>query len=175
MISVKTISQTVETLFRSIKVLAFGESDVRTAAQIAPFGVDSAPPKDMIAILSDTTVKGKRIIVGYLNKSLLAQDGENRLFSVQADGSLSQYIWLKADGTMEIGGNDDFLARFSELKSGFDQLKSDHNDLVNAFNTHVHATAGTGPPSTPTPATGIPASTSTASIDDAKIDEIKTS
>jgi hypothetical protein len=76
---------------------------------------------------------------------------------------------------MEIGGNTNFMARFSELKVGFDQLKSDHNDLVNAFNTHVHATAGTGPPSTPTPATGIPASASTASIDDAKIDEIKTS
>jgi hypothetical protein len=53
-------------------------------------------------------------------------------------------------------------------------LLSDHNDLVNAFNAHMHPTAGTGPPSPPTPGTGIPATPSTASVDDAKINEIKT-
>ena len=53
-------------------------------------------------------------------------------------------------------GDSDFMVRFSELKAGFDQLKSD-------FNTHSHTAHGT-PPTTP----------STASVDSCKIDEIKT-
>ena len=49
----------------------------------------------------------------------------------------------------------DFLAKFNELKSGFDQLVGD-------FNAHVHT--GTGV---------VPTVPSTASIDDAKIDNMK--
>ena len=84
--------------------------------------------------------------------------------------------------TFKIGDTEggDFLARFNELKAGFDELKQDHNDLVTAFNLlapHTH-------PVQVVPATGTGATTgiipvvpsespSTASIDDAKIDEIE--
>ena len=69
-------------------------------------------------------------------------------------------------GTTEGG---DFMVRFNELKSGFDELKQDFNDLVTAYNTHTHPTAPTGPISTPS----SPGTASTATVDDAKIEEIE--
>lgn len=171
MISTVTISSTIETLYREVKVLLYRKSGARTAAQVAPFGIDSAPPKDMIAIYAETENKGQKVILGYLNRNLAADDGETRFYSLKADGSLSQTIWLRNDGTMEIGGSANFMVRFNQLKAGFDQLKSDHNALVTAFNSHVHAGSGV----IPTPGVGIPAPASIASIDTAKITEIKTS
>lgn len=171
---IKVISNAVEAGFRKIKIRRYGNGDVQTASQVSPFGIDAAPPVGMVAVFSETNKKGKPVIIGYLNKSLLAANGEIRLYSLDSDGALATFIWLKADGTMEIGGDADNMVRFSELKTAFDQLLGDHNDLVNAFNTHMHATAGTGPPVPPTPGTGIPATPSIASVDDAKIDEIKT-
>jgi len=84
-----------------------------------------------------------------------------------------RYIQIKSD-FIEIGGDTDFMVRFSELETAYNQLKSDHDDLVNAFNAHMHATAAPGAPSIPTPGAGIPAVASTGDISGAKIDEIKT-
>lgn len=159
---------------RVIKVIVNGRADVRTAREVAPYGVDSNPVAGMIAVYSPTAVKGKAVIIGYLNVNQLADVGEFRAYSTDAGGNLKMYTWLKNDGTMEIGGDAGNLTRFQELETGFNALKDDLNDLVNAFNSHMHATAATGPPVTPTPGTGIPATPSTASIAGAKINEIKT-
>jgi len=159
---------------RIIKFLRFGrKDDIQTALQAAPHGIDSNPVKDLIAIYAPTNEKGETVIIGYLNKNQLAEIGEIRTYSTDENGEIKFYTWLKNDGTMELGGNSKNLTRFQELESGFNQLRDDHNDLVNAFNTHMHPTAGSGPPSIPTPGTGIPAQPSTASIEDAKIEEIK--
>ncbi len=147
---------------RVSKFLRFGLNDVQTAIQTAPYGVDSNPIKGMIAVYGATSEKGKPVIIGYINKNQLADVGETRIFSTDENGVLQTFIWLQNDGIMEIGGDVDNMVRFSELKSGFDELKSDFN----AFLTHVHGAAGTPP----TP----PATPSTASIDDSKINEIKT-
>ncbi len=128
-----------------------------SAAEAMPFGIDSNPLNGMIAIYAATRTHGNPVIIGYVNKHQLAAIGELRLFSKSDDATVATSIWLKNDGTMEIGGNTDFMARFGELKEGFDQLRSD-------FNTHVHSSNGT-PPTV----------LSVASIDDAKIEEIKTS
>lgn len=171
---VTVISNAIESGFRKIKIRRYGNTDIQTPNQATPFGIDSAPVAEMRAVYAETSKKGKPVIIGYLNKNLLAGNGETRLFSLDDEGALATFIWLKDDGTMQIGGDADFMVRFSELKNGFDQLKQDHNNLVSAFNTHTHATAGSGPPSTPTPGSGIPASASTASIDSSKIEQIKT-
>lgn len=168
---VKTISTELDSLTRRvIKYLRYGKGDVQTSLQIVPHGIDSNPVKDMVAVHAETGEKGKTVVLGYLNKDLLAEVGATRVFSTDADGALQTYIWLKADGTMEIGGNAKHMARFEELKSGFDTLKTDFNNLVTKFNAHMHPTAGTGAPSPPT----VTHTASTASIDSAKINEIKT-
>jgi hypothetical protein len=164
------ISNAVESGFRKIKS-RIHELNIQTPAQASPFGIDSAPPAGMTGLYIETEKNGKPALIGYFNKSLLAADGEFRIYSVDNDRNLSAYIWLKADGTILLGGDAGNAVRFEELKDGFDQLVSDHNDLVAAFNQHVHASNGVI--ATVVPGV-IPASNSDASVDDSKIDEIKT-
>jgi len=159
---------------RLIKFLRMGRSDVRTSPEASPFGIDSNPIAGMKAVYMETSTDGQSVIIGYVKQSQLAQVGETRLYSVDANGETQFYVWLKNDGTLQLGGTNKHLARFEELKDGFDELRGDLNSLVSAFNAHMHATAGTGPPSPPTPGAGIPATASTASIDSSKIDEITT-
>jgi hypothetical protein len=170
---VKVFSSDTSTIGqRIIKALRFGKNDTQTAVQVSVPGVDSNPIKDMIAVYGKTAEQGDTVIVGYLLKGMQAEPGEIRLFSTDAEGTEKFYTWLKADGTMELGGTADFLTRFNALKSGFDALKDDHNDLVSRFNAFlIHVHGGSGTPPTP-PAT--PDQPSTASIDDAKISQIKT-
>lgn len=167
---VTTDSTLVENLKRIVKFLRFGKKDVQTSTQYTPHGIDSNPVKGMKAIYAETGEKGKTVIIGYLSKSVLAAVGETRIFSTDSNGALKAWTWYKADGTIEMLGSAKNMVRFQELETGFNQLKSDLNTFITAYNSHMHPTAGTGPPSPPT-ATG---SSSSASIADAKIEEIKT-
>lgn len=173
---VKLISNSYDSIGRLLsKFQRMGKNDIQEVVTVGPFGTDSRAVKDMVAIHAQTGVSGESVVIGFINKNCIAAIGENRIFSTDSDGVLSTYIHLKNDQTMEIGGNTDFMVRYSELESAFNELKSDHNDLVTAFNSHMHATAATGPPSIPTPIpTSIPATPSTADITGAKIEEIKT-
>jgi hypothetical protein len=147
-------------------------SDVQTSFQASPYGVDSNPIKDMIAVYTATQEKGKTVIVGYINTNQIADVGENRIFSTDSEGNVVMFLHLKNDGTAEFGGDDDFMVRFNELQTGFDELVNDHNDLVQAFNTHVHPGVTSGGASTLI--TIEPEVPSSADITPAKIEEIKT-
>ena len=172
---VKVISSRIIENKRLVKFLRMGASDVREKQEISPFGFDSNPIKDMIAVYSETGEVGKSVIIGYINKNQIAESGESRMYSTDDNGVLKMFLHLKKDGTAEFGGNTKNLTRFQELESGFNQLRTDLNNLVIAFNQHTHPTAPTGPISIPTPIpTVIPASNSTASISGAKIVEIYT-
>lgn len=157
---VKVISAEVKDLKRKIKFLRSGKSDVQTAPEAMPFGYDSHPVKDWIAVYSKTSQNGKTVVIGYINKQQLAGVGETRLFSTDADGVLKTYLHLKNDGTAEFNGSDDYMVRFNALKTGFDTF-------VTEFNAHTH-TGNLGAPTTP------PTVPSTASIDNSKLDKIKT-
>jgi len=173
---VKIISTKADDIGRRlVKSLGWGKDDVQETKVASSFGDDSNPVENMVAVYSPTSDIGNPVIIGYINKNQIADIGEKRIFSTDSDGNVVFAIHLKNDGTAEIGGNSDFLVRFNELESGFNQIKSDLNDLVSAFNSHMHATAATGPPVPPTPIPSqIPATPSTASISGAKIEEIKT-
>ena len=159
---------------RVVKFLRYGLEDVQTSISAQPFGVDSNPVKNMIAVYAPTSEMGKTIIIGYLNPDAIAEIGGHRMYSTDDSGDVQAEIYLRANGDAEINGDSDNMVRFSELKTAFDALRSDHNSLVTAFNAHMHATAGTGPPVPPTPGAGIPAQPSTADISGAKIDNVKT-
>ena len=156
---------------RFVKFLRYGKNDVQEKMQVSPYGDDSSPIKDMAAVYAPTGEMGKEVIIGYINKNAIADPGEKRIFSTDMDGVVKTYIHLKNDGVMEVGGDQDFAARFNELKSGFDELRNDHNAFVSKYNLHVHPGVVVGPGSTiVTPSTESP---SAASIDAAKIAEIK--
>lgn len=158
-----------------VKVLRYGKDDVQTADYALPFGIDSKPVKDILAVHAETGSSEGGVVLGYIQQFAVTKEGENRIYATDANGNEVFSVFFKRDGTCEFGGTTDFAVRFNKLETGFNQLKADHNALITAFNTHLHATAATGPPSTPTPGAGIPATTSIASIADAKIDEIKVS
>lgn len=175
---VKIDSTLVDNLTRRVvKFLRLGLRDVQTSLQAGPYGSDTNPIANMVAVYAPTDERGKTVILGYINKNQLAQPGEHRIFSTNEDGELQTYLWLKNDGNMAIGGDADNMVRFSELKTGFDQLKTDLNDLIQKYNSHTHLltivpTVGTA---TGTAAPTITQDTpSNADIDGAKIDEIKT-
>ncbi len=171
----KTISTSIKSAVRFVKFLRMGKSDVQECRQAAPFGVDSAPTKDMAAIYAKTGEVGKPVIIGYINKNQIADVGENRLFSTDADGNVQFYVHMKNDGTAEVGGDSDNMVRYSELESAFNELRGDLNNLISAYNSHVHPfvglAAGTAGATSPTGSSGTP---SNADITPSKIQEIKT-
>lgn len=171
---VKVISTEIDTIKRRVvKILRFGKSDVQTALECGPYGIDSNPIKDMVAVYAPTEEKGKVAIIGYINKNQKALPGEFRMFSTDANGAEKFYVWLKNDETIEIGGNSNFVVKFNELKTEFNALKKSHNDLLTEYQAHVHVltlSSGTGT-AAPTVSTQTP---NTSNIDNAKNDKIKT-
>jgi len=157
---------------RLIKYLRMGKSDVRESLQASPYGTDSNPIADMVAVYAPTLQNGKPVIIGYVNKNQIADVGEHRIFSTDADGLVKMFIHLKNDGTAEFGGDAKNMVRFQELETGFNQLKSDFNSFITTFNIHLHAGVTPGIGTTASPIT--PGTPSAADISGAKIDEIKT-
>lgn len=174
---VKMISNSYDSLGRLIsKFQRMGKADIQEVITVGPFGVDSRAIKDMVAIHAQTGVSGESVVIGFINKDCIAAIGENRIFSTDENGILSTYIHLKNDQTMEIGGNTDFMVRYSELENAFDQLKSDHNQLAQKWDSFCSLYTPGSPSTVGTPPT-LATSTvgqSTADITGAKIEEIKT-
>ena len=163
---VKITENTVRKGFRWLKSLY--SADTHESIQLAPFGDDSCPIPGVKGVKARTSTDAYHVILGYFNRSNVAAAGEKRLYSVKSDGTISFYVHLKNDGSMVIGGDDDYMVRYSKLKEGFDQLKSDFNTFK-ATHTHIGVTAGGG-------VSGIPSdgTPSEADISGCKIDEIKT-
>jgi hypothetical protein len=157
---------------RFIKFLSMGSDDTRENVLAAPFGDDSNPPKDFKAIYTRTSVDGEDVVVGIINENAIAEPGEKRLYSTNDDGDEQFYLYLRKNGTIEIGGDQGNAVRYQELQQQFDELNNKFNDLVTAFNTHQH-TGNMGAPTAPLPGF-IPSQPSSADITQCKIDEIKT-
>lgn len=158
---------------RLVKIRRFGNDDVQEPFQANNFGVDSNPIKGMVAVYSSTSENGKNVIIGYLNKDQLADVGETRMFSTDSNGNLKTFVWLKNDGTMQLGGDSNFAVKFNELKTAFNALKQSHNDLLTEYKTHTHAGVTSGASSTaPTVSTQTP---NASNIDNAKNSDILTS
>lgn len=177
-ISGKVISRTYQKGVRLIKGLFLGKNNVRTAVESSGFGDDFVAPEGTRAIMVSGVSRDRAIIIGYINKNQLDSlgEGEKRIYSTDDKGEvMSTDIILRNDGTMEVGGTGDFMVRFNELESGFNQLKSD-------FDGHVHdgvivdVTGGSGSPAVGVPGeSGAPTESTSADISAAKIEEIKTS
>lgn len=159
-----------------VKFLRKGKSDVRESFEIGPFGFESNPLKDMIALYGQTDENGSDVIIGYVNKNRITDIGESRMFSTDSSGNIVMYLHMKNDGTAEFNGDSDNLVRYSELESAFNELKSDHNELVTKWNAFVAAYVPGSPSTVGLPPTlaGSNVSQSTASVAGAKIDELKT-
>jgi acylphosphatase len=87
---------------RLIKYLGWGPNDVRNHPESMPYGLDSNPIKDMIAIYAQNANGGQSIVIGYINKNQLADVGEMRVYATDKDGNLQGSVWCKKDGEIDI-------------------------------------------------------------------------
>lgn len=162
---VKTISTEFGTQSRRIiKILGYGKKDIQTPYESMPFGFDSNPTEGMVALQANTGELGATAIIGYINVNQLAKVGELRLYSTDENKAEKAYIWLKNDENIEIGGDTDFMVRYSALETAFNELQQKFNTFASSY-----------VPGSPT-SVGLPPSVqpSTADISGAKIDNIKT-
>ena len=121
----KVLSSSVNGLKNVIvKVLRLGNSDVQTSKQVSPFGIDSNPIKNMVAIHSETGITGETIILGYINKECITNPGETRLYSTDLNGVLKSTVYLRDDETIEIMGDSNFAVKYNELAAQFNILKA---------------------------------------------------
>ena len=125
-----------------IKVLRFGKSDVQTPSQVLNWGIDSKPVKGTLAVHSDTQERGESICLGFIKEFGKTKEGELRLYCTDNSGAEKFEIYLRDDGKVEFNGTGNFFVKYNELKSGFDQLKSDFNGLVALYNAHIHPVSG---------------------------------
>lgn len=161
---VKVMSTSLVITKRVIKVLRFGKGDVQTSMQASPYGIDSNPIKDMVAVYSDSSEKGKTVIIGYLNKNQLSDVGETRMYSTDADGVLKTYVWVKNDGTIQLGGTTSNIVRFTPLDTAL-QLQV---NLINAELVKIAAAINAIVPGSYVP---LPIQ---LNISSAKVNEVKT-
>jgi hypothetical protein len=175
---VKIIETSIDSIGRRLpKFLRLGKSDIQECFEVSSFGDDSNPIKDMVAVYAQTSEIGKNVIIGYINKNQISAPGEKRIYSTDESGNVVFYFHLKNDGTAELNGTADNLVRFSALESGFNEMKSDLNDMISKWNSFV-AVYVPGSPAVvglPPTLTGQNVTTSTADISGCKIDEVKTS
>ena len=102
------LTRVKEALSEFIKVLRYGKSDVQTADQVLPFGFDSKPVKDKLAIYNKTTNNGQAIILGYLGNFTKTKEGETRIFATDVDGNEVFEIYIKVNGVCEFNGQYHF-------------------------------------------------------------------
>jgi len=127
---------------RLVKILGLGKSDVQTPFEAMPYGDDSNPIKDMIAIHLPTGEMGKSVIVGYINKNQLAAVGEKRLYSTDAQGNEKAFVWLKNDGSVEVNGNTDNLMKYTPMNAALTKQAVDINTELAKIATAIGTLGG---------------------------------
>ena len=158
------VSTSLKRGYRYIKT-RMTSSIVETSSQANPFGFDSNPSKNFIAIISETQSNDKPVVVGYLNPRALEslKVGDSMQYATDTNGDIQSTITLRNDGTAELLSNADNAVRYSKLEEAF-------NELNDKFNTFANAYVPGGPVSIGLPPAVIP---SDADITKSKIEEIK--
>jgi hypothetical protein len=119
------ISSSIEKGRRILKILRLGKDDIQTSYESMPYGVDSVPIKDLVAIQMETAERGKSVIVGYINKNQVADVGELKIYATNSQGVEQGFVHLKNSGevvasgtTIQLNGNIDNVVKFIPLDAG---------------------------------------------------------
>lgn len=138
-----------------------------TARYVSPPGDDSPPRVGDSALVIDGPQTGSAVVVGLIDgTSRSAGLGEKRFFSRDGDGNPIAWVWLKADGEVEIRNEHGHFIMEPEgavtingvvididgniLAPGEVTAQSDTAPV--GLSTHLHNTA-MGPTDAPTPGT----------------------
>lgn len=154
---------------RLLQVQLLGDNP-ETVEFINVTGEDTAPSNGDRVVVFDVA-GGYKVTLG--SKSLITEavlQGEKKLYS-HLNGSLKAFIYFLNNGNLELNGNADFAVRFNELQTAFNQLKTDHDNLLAELKLHTHPGVTTGGSSTGPPV--LSSNPSTANINPAKVDTVK--
>lgn len=132
-----------------------------TAPVFTPPGVDAVPLPGDYAALTDAPGAGAEQTSGFadVKNAGKARPGELRLYARRSDGSVSIELWLRADGTLEIGSGGDVtingvvITASGEVRAPGEVTAMATLPTKVSLSTHMHPTAATGAPSSPTPGT----------------------
>lgn len=128
-----------------IKLLVYGKDDVRTAPQVAPYGVVSKPIKGKIGLYLETEDATKSVFLGCVSVPDSAmKDGEVKIRATDDNGVEQGFVYCHNE---EVGSADDWAVKFSGLEQAFNTLKDEYDGFVEAFLTHTNG----GYPTTVTP------------------------
>lgn len=189
---------------RQFVINCVGISDQRKYFCISPFGIEFNAPVETRGLTTNSKNKDDNFLIGVINK-VKPEDlnlGESAIFSTDDVGEaiVSQIvlrntgdieinkdleenanILIKADGTMEFNGDADFLAGYTALQEGFEELKADYNAHIHQIppgEVIISVSGGSG-----APAVGVPNpapidltetdTESSASVDDCKKENLK--
>jgi len=157
------------TVDRILLQVEFTENDVRTIELMPGNGVDFNPVTGSRVFVASDSDSYQLAIASTDDIEPESNTGEYEIYSNDS-GTKKAKIKLKTDEEIVINDGTDYAVAFNELKTAFDQLKSDFDNFVNTiFNLHNHPTAPTGPVSVPS----VTGSSSTADIDPAKVDKVR--
>jgi len=160
---------------RMLQVVITEPDDVQEIQQVTWTGDDTAPVDgDMVVIIEiSESYKIAVAIQGQIDPTV--GTGERKIYS-QSGGIIKAFAYFKDDGQINLNGTGDYLVRYNELKTAFDQLKTDLDALKDLYNGHIHITTATIA-ATPTPgvisATVSQGSPSTADMTAAKVDTVE--
>ena len=136
----KIKSVSIEAKQRILKVLQYGP---KTANEVTPFGLDSSPLENYTAIYAETANAGESLIIGYIQKTQLANPGEARLFSLDSNEVLKAEIFCKADGTIILNGGGFNSVRYENLNNELQKLKTEINTELLKVQTAITTLGGT--------------------------------
>ena len=157
--------------FREVK--AENTGNINNCYQATPFGFEANPIKGMDAIMGDTD--RYTVILGYIQKAIDGlNEGETISFAKNSSGEVKATITHRSDDTIELLGTGDYLVRFEELKTEFNELKETVNNHIDDWNLFANAYVPGGPSTQGLPPTASSSGTSSADIDNARHDELKT-
>lgn len=161
-----TLGRIKEITNNFIKLLIYGNTDVRTAPQVTPQGITSKPIKEKIGLYIETEDETKSVFIGTIDiPTDRIKDGEIKIFAVNDNDEEQSFLQCH---NSDQATADNWAVKFNELKSAFDELKEKYNDCALAMSSHTHTVSGTV---TLTPTVIDPVvlpSISTANIDNAK-------
>jgi hypothetical protein len=171
----KVISAKIQGAISYVKYLGLGKSDVQETPQISPYGIDSAPIKDMVGLYVETGVKGENVLIGYIFKNAVALPGEIKLYSQNDAGVEQAFIHLKNNGDIYFKGDDDNLVRWGALNTAQEEIVDKLNELIGSWNSWCNAYVPGSPVFTGLPATAVSlvVNPTTANISAAKIEALK--
>lgn len=122
-----SLSRVKEATNEFVKVLRFGKKDVKTPNHVTPHGIESKPVRGDLAVHAATTNDNETVCLGYIKNCQKVGVGETCVYATDSEGNRVFEVYLKADGTVEIGGNSDNAVMFDKLKSALDSFAAELN------------------------------------------------